>query len=72
LGDEIIPEDVRIITYISRGFEAMRGFDIVVRLANRIAAEMPNVVFACVGSDRVCYGSDLGHISTRPFGSMSG
>lgn len=67
LGDEIIPEDVRIITYISRGFEAMSGFDVFVRIANKIAAEMPNVVFACVGSDRVCYGSDLRHISTKTF-----
>jgi glycosyltransferase involved in cell wall biosynthesis len=67
LGDEIIPKNVHIITYISRGFEAMRGFDIFVRVANRIAAAVPNVIFACVGSDRVCYGNDLKYISTKTF-----
>src|SRR5574341_1550305 len=49
LGIEVIPEDVRVVTYVARGLEAMRGFYIFVRVANRISAVMPNVLFAVVG-----------------------
>ena len=67
LGQETIPDEVRIVTYVARGFESMRGFDIFVRVANRIAAHMDNVLFVCVGSDRVCYGNDLKHIQAKTF-----
>lgn len=67
IGDEEIPEGTRIVTYVARGLEAMRGFDIFVRVANRIAATMPNVLFVVVGSDRVSYGNDLRHIKTKTF-----
>ena len=67
LGSEPIGEDVRIVTYVARGLEAMRGFDIFVRVANRIAEAMPDVLFVVVGSDRTCYGNDLRHIQTKTF-----
>jgi glycosyltransferase involved in cell wall biosynthesis len=67
IGNEELPEDTRIVTYVSRGLESMRGFDIFVRVANRIAAEMPNVLFVVVGGDHVHYGNDLSHIQTRTF-----
>jgi glycosyltransferase involved in cell wall biosynthesis len=67
LGTEVIPEDVRVVTYVARGLEAMRGFDIFVRVANRIAAAMPNVLFVVVGSDRIHYGNDLRHIQAKTF-----
>ncbi|NPU99641.1 MAG: glycosyltransferase [Candidatus Omnitrophica bacterium] len=67
IGEELIPDEVRIVTYVTRGFEAMRGFDIFVRAANRLAARMPNVLFVCVGSKRTCYGNDLEHIQAPTF-----
>jgi glycosyltransferase involved in cell wall biosynthesis len=67
IGDEAIDDDVRIVTYVARGLEAMRGFDIFVRVANRIAAAMPNVLFVVVGGDRVHYGNDLRHVQTPTF-----
>jgi len=67
LGTEVIPEDVRVVTYAARGLEAMRGFDIFVRVANRISAAMPKVLFVVVGSDRVHYGNDLRHIKAKTF-----
>jgi glycosyltransferase involved in cell wall biosynthesis len=67
IGDEAVPDDVRIVTYVARGLEAMRGFDIFVRVANRIAAALPNVLFAVVGSDRVHYGNDLSHVKAKTF-----
>jgi len=67
IGDEEIPEGTRIVTYVSRGLESMRGFDVFVRVAKRIAAEMHNVLFVVVGGDHVHYGSDLSHIRTKTF-----
>jgi glycosyltransferase involved in cell wall biosynthesis len=67
LGDEIFDENTRVVTYVARGLEAMRGFDMFIRVANRIAAVLPNVVFLVVGSDRVSYGNDLQHIKTKTF-----
>jgi glycosyltransferase involved in cell wall biosynthesis len=67
LGDETFPDDARIVTYVSRGFEAMRGFDVFVRVAKRIAAQMSNVIFVCVGADRVHYGNDMRHIEAPTF-----
>lgn len=67
IGEEAIPDNVRIVTYVARGLEAMRGFDIFVRVANRIAQKMSNVLFVVVGSDRVCYGNDLQHIQVATF-----
>jgi glycosyltransferase involved in cell wall biosynthesis len=52
----------RIVTYVSRGLEAMRGFDIFMRVAKRICDTRPDVVFMVVGSDDVVYGNDLEHI----------
>lgn len=65
--DRAIPADTKIVTYVSRGFESMRGFDVFIRTAKRIYAEYPNVLFICVGSDRVCYGGDLRRIEEKSF-----
>ena len=56
-----VPADTRIVTYVSRGFESMRGFDIFMRTAKRIAQEYPNVLFFVVGEDKVSYGGDTNH-----------
>ena len=58
IGKADIPPGTRIVTYVSRGFEAIRGFDIFMRAARRIAELYPNVVFVVVGEDKVEYGHD--------------
>ena len=35
IGDRSIPPSTRVVTYVSRGFEAMRGFDIFMRVAKK-------------------------------------
>lgn len=65
-GREISP-DVRIVTYVSRGFESTRGFDIFMRAAKRISDARRDVVFVCVGEDRVCYGGDELYLGGRTF-----
>lgn len=67
IGDREIPHDVRIVTYVSRGFESMRGFDVFMQIAKRICDARSDVVFICVGSDRVCYGGDLRRIQAKSF-----
>lgn len=67
IGDRSIPASTRIVTYVSRGFESMRGFDIFMKVARAIYRRFPDVLFVVVGSDRVCYGGDEKHIRHRTF-----
>ena len=67
IGDRTIGPDTRIVTYVSRGFESMRGFDIFMKVAKRICDTRKDVLFAVVGSDRVCYGGDLKHVNAESF-----
>ncbi len=63
-----VPPSTRIVTYVSRGFESMRGFDIFMRAAKIIAERYPDVVFFVVGSDKMSYGGDEEHI--KPYKSF--
>jgi glycosyltransferase involved in cell wall biosynthesis len=67
IGPHSFGPETRIITYVSRGFESMRGFDIFMRAAKKICDADPRVVFLIVGSDRVCYGGDLKFIKEKSF-----
>jgi len=62
-----LPPGGRVVTYVSRGLEAMRGFDIFMRMAKRVLERRPDTTFLVVGSDRVAYGGDLRHIRERSF-----
>jgi glycosyltransferase involved in cell wall biosynthesis len=62
-----IPEDIRIVTYVSRGMESMRGFDIFMKTAHLICKRRRDVVFVVVGSDRICYGGDQDFIGQKSF-----
>jgi glycosyltransferase involved in cell wall biosynthesis len=62
-----VPGSTRVVTYVSRGFESMRGFDVFMRAAKRIAQRFPDVVFFVVGSDKVEYGGDTEFTSGKSF-----
>jgi len=62
-----IDEDTKIVTYVSRGMEAMRGFDIFMQVAKRIYSEEPNTVFVVVGAERTAYGGDEKHIQASSY-----
>ncbi|MCS7033857.1 MAG: glycosyltransferase [Phycisphaerae bacterium] len=62
-GDRVVcgvqvPSDYRIISYCSRGFESMRGFDIFLRAAKFITQRYKKVKVIVVGTDRIAYGGD--------------
>lgn len=68
IGPLTLSPHTRLVTYVSRGFESMRGFDLFIRTANLIAEQYPDVLFAVVGTDRIAYGGDEKHIA--PFKSF--
>ena len=57
-----VAANTRVVTYVSRGFESMRGFDIFMRSAKLIADQYPDVAFIIVGTDRIAYGGDEQYI----------
>ena len=58
IGGWNIPADKKVITYVSRGMESMRGFDIFMKFAKRLCSERTDIVFVVVGEDRIAYGND--------------
>jgi glycosyltransferase involved in cell wall biosynthesis len=60
-----VPAGTRVVTYVSRGFESMRGFDIFMRSAKRIAQLYPDVIFIVVGAERIAYGGDENYIEGK-------
>ncbi len=58
IGKRDIPPDIMIVTYVARGMESMRGFDIFMKIANRLCQRRTDALFVVVGQDRVCYGGD--------------
>ncbi len=57
-----VPPQTRVVTYVSRGFESMRGFDIFMRAARLICREVAEVLFVVIGTERVAYGGDENYI----------
>ena len=62
-----VPPGTKLVTYVSRGMESMRGFDIFMRVAKKVCDRRADVVFAVVGSDRVCYGGDARFTGGKTF-----
>ena len=58
-----LPAGARVMTYVSRGFESMRGFDVFLRAAARVTAQVPEAHVFVVGTDRVAYGGDADYIA---------
>jgi glycosyltransferase involved in cell wall biosynthesis len=58
IGQRPVPEGMKLVTYVSRGMESMRGFDIFMKAARLLGQRRPDVLFVVVGDDRVCYGGD--------------
>ena len=67
IGSLRLEQDERLVTYVSRGFEMMRGFDVFMKAAKRICDADPKVRIVVVGSDRVAYGGDLRQTGGRSY-----
>ncbi|HEV3004967.1 MAG TPA: hypothetical protein VGX78_10925, partial [Pirellulales bacterium] len=62
-----IEPGTRVVTYVSRGLEAIRGFDIFMQVAKRICRELPDVLFLVAGEERTNYGHEGHHIGQQSF-----
>lgn len=66
-GQFVVPENVKVVTYVARGLESMRGFDIFMRFAKRLYQRCADVYFIVVGEDRICYGGDEKRTGSKSF-----
>lgn len=62
-----IPAGTKVVTYVSRGLESIRGFDIFMKAAERIAKERSDVIFLIAGDERTNYGHELHHTGGKSF-----
>jgi glycosyltransferase involved in cell wall biosynthesis len=67
VGDREIPAETKIVTYVSRGMESMRGFDVFMRAAKKVCDRRRDVLFVVVGQDRVCYSGDARFTGGKTF-----
>ena len=67
LDGRSLSRDTRLVTYVARGLESMRGFDIFMRAAHRIAQLRSDVLFVAVGSEQTYYGWDMLHTDGLSF-----
>ncbi len=61
------PTDAKLVTYVSRGLEAMRGFDIFMEVAHKVSQLRPNVHFVVAGNPKTHYGSEMLQIKEATF-----
>jgi glycosyltransferase involved in cell wall biosynthesis len=65
-GRSISPE-TRVITFVARGLESMRGFDLFMRVAQGIGRARRDVLFVVVGQEESYYSWDLLHTGQPSF-----
>jgi glycosyltransferase involved in cell wall biosynthesis len=56
-GRSVAPQ-TRIVTFVARGLESMRGFDMFMDVAQRIVHARPDTLFVVVGDEETYYGWD--------------
>jgi glycosyltransferase involved in cell wall biosynthesis len=67
LGNWALPEGARIVSYVARGMESIRGFDIFMKAARLLCQRRRDVFFVVAGEDRVCYGGDRDFTGKQTF-----
>jgi glycosyltransferase involved in cell wall biosynthesis len=65
-GHSLSP-DTRVVTFVARGLESMRGFDLFMRFAQRIGRARSDVLFVVVGREESYYSWDLLHTGQPSF-----
>jgi glycosyltransferase involved in cell wall biosynthesis len=62
-----VPDGTKLVTYVSRGLESLRGFDIFMKMANLLCRRRSDVLFVVVGEDKVFYGGDAEFTGQKSF-----
>jgi glycosyltransferase involved in cell wall biosynthesis len=58
VAGNMVSSATRLVTYVARGMESIRGFDIFMKFAKKLCARRPDVLCLALGQDRICYGGD--------------
>ncbi len=61
------PADAKIVTYVARGLESIRGFDVFMKIADKICRLRPDVHFVVAGKKKTHYGSEAMHLKGKTF-----
>ncbi len=61
------PKEAKVVTFVSRGLEAMRGFDIFMEVAYELCQQREDIHFVIAGNPRTHYGSELNNIEAQTF-----
>ena len=67
IGEVSIPKGTKVVTFVSRGLESIRGFDLFMRVADRIARRRADVLFVVAGGEEIHYGWDKLHTGSPSF-----
>jgi glycosyltransferase involved in cell wall biosynthesis len=67
VGSLRIGPETRVVTYMSRGLESVRGFDVFMQVAKRIGQRRRDVLFLVVGAERTNHGHELAYIGQQSF-----
>lgn len=62
-----LPDSGPIIGFAGRTLEAMRGFDVFVKVAARIKKELPDAHFLVIGDDKTIYGNEKVYLGQKSF-----
>lgn len=66
MGHSLGPK-TRIVTYVSRGLEAIRGFDVFMKVAKQIYQQCDDVRIFVVGEAFSCYGTEMRQVKSATF-----
>jgi glycosyltransferase involved in cell wall biosynthesis len=61
IAGRAIPDAAKVVTFVARGLDRVRGFDRFVRLANRLLALYSDVICVAAGAPTVQRGLDVDH-----------
>lgn len=67
IGRWTVPPGTRLVTYATRGMEALRGFDVFMKMARLLCDRRKDVMFVVAGQDRIVYGGEQDQIGNKTF-----
>ncbi len=65
IARRMIPQDAKVVTFVARSLDRVRGFDRFLRLARRLEIEFPEAIFVVAGAPIVVRGLDLPFYGTN-------
>lgn len=67
IGAVSLPQGTKVVTFVARGLESIRGFDLFMQVADRICRQRADVFFVVVGGEEIHYGWDKLHTGSPSF-----